>query len=103
MDYSEFLNKFYLPNQGGGIAGYKAKKKIPLFFIENGLVEDYDDNIIDPSDSTYEKWMSGSRKPDSSVWAEIIRSFDDSKLQKALISSLNPNTLTHILENFERI
>lgn len=101
MDYSEFLNKFYLPNQGGGIAGYKAKKKIPLFFIENGLVEDYDDNIINPSDSTYEKWMSGSRKPDSSVWAEIIRSFDDSKLQKALISSLNPNVLTHILENFE--
>ena len=48
MEYSEFLQKFYLPD-GGGLVGYKAKKKIPMFFFEYGLDEANED-IICPSD-----------------------------------------------------
>lgn len=100
MDYSEFLQKFYLPNDGGGLVGYKAKKKIPMFFFEYGLEEDYDDEIIQPSDSTYEKWETGNRKPDSTIWAEVIRSFDEVKLQKGLLSTLNENNLRTVMERF---
>ena len=100
MDYSEFLQKFYLPNDGGGLVGYKAKKKIPMFFFEYGLKEDYDAEIIQPSDSTYEKWETGNRKPDSTIWAEVIRSFDEVKLQKGLLSTLNENNLRTVMERF---
>ena len=77
MEFSEFLQKFYLPDDGGGISNYKAKKKVPMFFFDNTLEEGYDENIICPSDSTYEKWLNGTRKPDSSVWAELIDNFND--------------------------
>ena len=43
-----------------------------MFFFDNVLDEGYDESIICPSDSTYEKWLTGTRKPDSSVWAETI-------------------------------
>lgn len=101
MEYSEFLQKFYLPDTGGGLVGYKAKKKIPLFFFEYGLDDEYDDSIIQPSDSTYEKWETGTRKPDSTIWAEVLRSFDDDKLQKGLIATLNENNLKTVMDRFE--
>lgn len=72
LEFSEFLQRFYLPDDGGGISNYKAKKKVPMFFFDNVLDEGYDESIICPSDSTYEKWLTGTRKPDSSVWAETI-------------------------------
>ena len=100
MEYSEFLQMFYLPEAGGGLVGYKAKKKIPMFFFEHGLDDDYDVEIIQPSDSTYEKWETGSRKPDSEIWTEVIRSFDDGKLQKGLLSALNEKNLKTVMDRF---
>lgn len=100
MEYSEFLQKFYLPDSGGGLVGYKAKKKIPMFFFEHGLEDGYNDEIICPSDSTYEKWTSGKRKPESTIWAEVLRSFDDGKLQKGLLNALNENNLRTIMTSF---
>lgn len=101
LDYSEFLNKFYLPDDGGGLVGYKSKKKIPMFFFEYGLDDDYNDDIIQPSDSTYEKWLNGTRRPEGTIWAEVIRSFDDGKLQKGLLATLNDNNLGTMMERFE--
>lgn len=100
MEYSEFLQKFYLPDDGGGLVGYKAKKKIPMFFFEYGL-EGEDETIICPSDSTYEKWETGARKPESAIWAEVLRSYDDGKLQKGLMATLNENNLNILMERFE--
>lgn len=99
MEYSEFLQKFYLPD-GGGLVGYKAKKKIPMFFFEYGLDEANED-IICPSDSTFEKWETGARKPDSAIWAEVIRSFDNRKLQKGLMAVINENHLKTLMDSFE--
>lgn len=101
MEYCEFLQMFYLPDSGGGLVGYKAKKKIPMFFFEHGLDDDYNEDIIQPSDSTYEKWETGARKPDSAVWAEVIRSFDDGKLQKGLLTSLNDTNLRTVMDRFD--
>ena len=100
MEFSEFLQKFYLPDDGGGISNYKAKKKVPMFFFDNTLEEGYDENIICPSDSTYEKWLTGTRKPDSSVWAELNDNFNDVKLQKALLESLSDKNLRKVMESF---
>lgn len=100
MEFSEFLQKFYLPDDGGGISNYKAKKKVPMFFFENTLDEGYDENIICPSDSTYEKWLNGTRKPDSSVWAELLDNFNDGMLQKALLGSLSDKNLRKVMESF---
>ena len=100
MEFSEFLQKFYLPDDGGGISNYKAKKKVPMFFFDNVLEEDYDENIICPSDSTYEKWLTGTRKPDSSVWAELLDNFNDGTLQKALLVSLSDKNLRKVMESF---
>ena len=101
MEYSDFLQKFYLPDSGGGLVGYKAKKKIPMFFFEYGLDDDYDGEIIQPSDSAYEKWETGDRKPEGKIWAEVIRSYDDGKLQKGLLAALNDNNLRQVMESFE--
>lgn len=100
MEFSEFLQKFYLPDDGGGISNYKAKKKVPMFFFDNTLEEGYDENIICPSDSTYEKWLNGTRKPDSSVWAELIDNFNDIKLQKALLGALSDKNLRKVMGSF---
>lgn len=100
MEFSDFLQKFYLPDDGGGIVGYKAKKKITMFFFENGLDEGYNENIINPSDSTYEKWETGARKPESTVWSEFYNHFADGKLQKALLGSLSDKTLKSVMESF---
>lgn len=100
MEFSEFLQKFYLPDDGGGISNYKAKKKVPMFFFDNTLDEGYDENIICPSDSTYEKWLDGKRKPDSSVWPELIKYFNDIKLQKALLGALVDKNLKKVMESF---
>lgn len=100
MEYSEFLQKFYFPDSGGGLVGYKAKKKIPMFFFEYGLDDDYNEDIIQPSDSTYEKWETGARKPDSAIWAEVIRSIDDGKLQKGLLITLNDTNLRTVMDQF---
>ena len=64
-----------------------------MFFFDNVLDEGYDESTICPSDSTYEKWLTGTRKPDSSVWAETIDYFNDIKLQKALLASLSDKYL----------
>lgn len=101
MDFWEFLQKFYLPDDGGGIVGYKAKKKVPMFFFENALDEGYDENVIDQSDSTYEKWTDGKRRPAGSVWAELIKNFNDGKLQKALLGSLSDKTLQRVMGRFD--
>ncbi len=101
MEFSEFLQKFYLPNDGGGISNYKAKKKVPMFFFDNALDGGYDEDIICPSDSTYEKWVTGTRKPDSSVWVELIDNFNDVKLQKALLGSLSDKNLRKVMESFD--
>ena len=100
MEFSEFLQKFYLPDEGGGLSNYKAKKKVPMFFFDNTLDEGYDENIICLSDSTYEKWLDGIRKPDSSVWPELIKYFNDIKLQKALLGSLVDKNLRKVMESF---
>ena len=100
MEFSEFLQKFYLPDDGGGISNYRAKKKVPMFFFDNVLDEGYDENIICPSDSTYEKWLTGTRKPDSSVWAELLDNFNDGMLQKALLGSLSNKNLRRVMESF---
>ncbi len=101
MDFWEFLQKFYLPDDGGGIVGYKAKKKVPMFFFENALDEGYDENVIDQSDSTYEKWTDGKRRPAGSVWAELIKNFNDGKLQKALLGLLSDKTLQRVMGRFD--
>ena len=101
LEFSDFLRKFYLPDNGGGISNYKAKKRVPMFFFDNALDAGYDENIICPSDSTYEKWLTGTRKPDSAVWAELIHSFNDIKLQKALLASLSDTNLRNVMESFD--
>lgn len=101
MEFSEFLQKFYLPKIGGGISNYKAKKKVAMFFFDNTLDEGYNENIICPSDSTYEKWLDGTRKPDSSVWPELIKYFNDVNLQKALLGSLVDKNLKMVMESFD--
>lgn len=100
MEYSDFLQKFYLPDIGGGLDGYKSKKKTALFFFENGLDDQYDDNIICPSDSTFEKWVDGKRKPDSSIWSEASKHLDDEKLAKKLLAVLNTKNLKSIMMSF---
>lgn len=101
LEFSDFLQKFYLPDNGGGISNYKAKKKVPMFFFDNALDEGYDENVICPSDSTYEKWVTGTRKPDSTVWAELVNNFNDIKLQKALLASLSDVNLRKVMESFD--
>ena len=101
LEFSVFLQKFYLPDNGGGISNYKAKKKVPMFFFDNALDEGYDENIICPSDSTYEKWVTGTRKPDSAVWAELVHNFNEIKLQKALLASLSDTNLRKVMESFD--
>ncbi|MCH3998546.1 MAG: NACHT domain-containing protein [Lachnospiraceae bacterium] len=100
MEYSEFLQKFYLPNQGGGLDGYKSKNKTAWFFFENGLDADYDENIIIPSYSSLEKWVSGSRKPESSVWGEASKHLNEVKLAKKLLNVLNAKNLKEIMQSF---
>jgi hypothetical protein len=100
VEYSEFLQKFYLPNNGGGLAGYKSKKKTAFFFFENGLDEDYDTNIICPSDSSLEKWVDGSRKPESSIWGEAAKHLDEKKLDEKLLNVLNKKNLKDMMQSF---
>ncbi|MEY8763162.1 MULTISPECIES: NACHT domain-containing protein [Clostridium] len=100
MEYSDFLQKFYLPDTGGGLVGYKSKRKTALFFFENGLDDGYNDSIICPSDSTFEKWVDGKRKPESAIWSEASKHLDDGKLAKKLLAVLNTRNLKNIMVSF---
>lgn len=101
MDYSDFLQKFYLPKSGGGLEGYKSKCRTALFFFENGLDGKYDANIICPSDSTYEKWLAGTRRPESQIWSEAEKHLLTDHLLVKLMSVLNERNLRSMLQSFE--
>lgn len=101
MDYSDFLQKFYLPKSGGGLEGYKSKCRTALFFFENGLDGKYDANIICPSDSTYEKWLTGTRRPESQIWSEAEKHLLTDHLLVKLMSVLNERNLRSMLQSFE--
>ena len=101
MDYSDFLQKFYLPKSGGGLEGYKSKCRTALFFFENGLDGKYDANIICPSDSTYEKWLTGTRRPESQIWSEAEKHLLTDHLLVKLMSVLNERNLRSMLKSFE--
>lgn len=99
MNFSEFLNLFYIQGKQV-IKGYKSQKKIPLFFVKHSLIDEYNDNIINPSESTYERWFSGSRQPETQFWEEMKISFDTEKLYKALMLYLNDDYLGLLAERF---
>jgi len=101
LDYSDFLQKFYLPKSGGGLEGYKSKCRTALFFFENGLDGKYDANIICPSDSTYEKWLTGTRRPESQIWSEAEKHLLTDHLLVKLMSVLNERNLRSMLKSFE--
>ncbi len=99
MDYSEFLQKFYLPDRGGALVGNKSKSKVVEFFFSNAMKEEAQ-GILPTSDSTYEKWLTRKRNPQSNIWTTLANEFDPSKLQKALIKTLNETTLRSLMESF---
>lgn len=99
LDCSEFLQRFYLPDRGGALVGNKSKSKVVEFFFVNAMEEDAQE-ILPTSDSTYEKWLTGTRNPQSTIWAALANNFDSSKLQKALINTLNETTLRLVMGSF---
>ena len=100
MNFSEFLQTFYLPQEGGGLAGCMSKKSIPKFFFDNALDENYDDSIIPHGDDTYTSWFNNRRKPYPVVWAELSNHFDDNKLQEALQRSFIKQTIKTLAVSF---
>lgn len=63
-------------------------------------MEEEAQEILPTSDSTYEKWLTGTRNPQSTIWAALINNFDSRKLQKALINTLNETTLRSVMASF---
>ena len=100
MNYSDFFLKFYLSRSEGGLLGCRSKKRIPEFFFTSALDEEYL-SVLPTSDSTYEKWFDGKRNPDGDVWATLNNHFDDDKLLKALLRTLNESKLRVVMGNFE--
>lgn len=99
MDFSEFLQKFYLPHSGGAFVGKKSKYKVVEFLFLNAMEEEAKGDLP-TTNSTYEKWLTGERKPKSDIWAALANNFDSSKLQKALINTLNETTLRSVMTSF---
>ena len=100
MNYSEFLTAFYVPEVGGGLIGFISKNTIPLFFIQNGLRDDYNKEFIEQSESTYTKWLTGARKPSSTFWAEAANKLYPRSLEQSLLNALNPAAFDSISKSF---
>lgn len=98
MECKDFLQCFY-KKEGGIIVGGKSYAKVGEFFFKNGVVLGENDYLPE-SGSTYEKWVTGKRIPDSSNWAVVLKCLDEEKLEKALIEKLNDNTLEIVLNRF---
>lgn len=99
MNYSKFFQKFYLSRREGGIVGFKSKTKIPEFFFENALEEQYQE-VLPLSESTYSKWFDGTRNPDGNIWASVNGHFDDDRLLKQLLRALNEAKIRQIMQSF---
>lgn len=99
MECKDFLQCFY-KKEGGIIVGEKSYAKVGEFFFKNGVVLGENDNLPE-SGSTYEKWVTGKRIPDSSNWAVVLKCLDEEKLEKALIEKLNDNALEIVLNRFD--
>lgn len=100
MRFSEFLNKFY--ERGKNIiSGYKSKKKITEFFIDKCHGEQYDQSIIDVSETSFERWFTGERNPSNSFWEALNKDFNEDKLQKELNLSLNNDYLNLLIQRFD--
>lgn len=100
MKYTDFFSKFYMGRSSGGILGHKSKEKIPEYFMKAALLEEFHD-LLPLSSSTYGKWFSGNRNPESTLWNTVVSNFNEDGFVDKISRDLNDSVLRNIMVDFK--
>lgn len=100
MRYSEFCNNFYFKRNAGGLTGRKSQWKIAEYFLKLALKDAELECILPDSNSGYEKYFTGARKPEAAIWQAVIDYFDNHKFLADLMENLNANLVEEVAANF---
>lgn len=99
MKFDEFFLNFYISRSSGGLTNHRAKKKIVEFFIMAAIPEE-SWGILPTSDSSYEKWLNGTRTFDPAVWHEIAEKYKEDRFLEIVIKELNDGVLVTVMDRF---
>ncbi len=99
MNLVEFFNCFYSNNAKGSLINFKAKEKIPQFFMEIAVrKESY--YLLPESLNAFGKWFSGDRSPKDDVWSAIIAFSNKEGMICGLNKTLSADKLDVVASNF---
>ena len=98
LNWSGYLHIFYCKENKGGLIGYKSQRKIVDFFLKMSVdIETADVPVV--SDSSYDAWFSGIRKPEATFFTNYLEAFEEDRLTKNLAKHINPINLRTIMIN----
>ena len=81
------------------MTNHRAKKKIVEFLVKSAIPEDSWE-LLPTSDSSYEKWLNGTRTFNPAVWQEIAEKYDENRFLEIVIRELNDNALVTVMDRF---
>lgn len=99
LKFDEFFLNFYISRSSGGLTNHRAKKKIVEFLIMAAIPEE-SWGILPTSDSSYEKWLNGTRTFDPAVWQEITEKYKEDRFLEMVIKELNDSVLVTVMDRF---
>lgn len=99
LKFDEFFLNFYISRSSGGLINHRAKKKIVEFLIMAAIPEK-SWGILPTSDSSYEKWLNGTRTFDPAVWQEIAEKYKEDRFLEMVIKELNDGVLVTVMDRF---
>lgn len=99
LKFGDFFLNFYISRSSGGLTNHRAKKKIAEFLIKAAIPEESWE-ILPTSDSSYEKWMNGTRTFDPAVWQEIAEKYNENRFLEIVIKELNDGALVTVMDRF---
>jgi hypothetical protein len=99
LKFDEFFLNFYISRSSGGLTNHRAKKKIVEFLIMAAIPEE-SWGILPTSDSSYEKWLNGTRTFDPAVWQEIAEKYKEDRFLEIVIKELNDGVLVTVMDRF---
>jgi hypothetical protein len=99
MKYTDYFSNFYMGRSSCGILGHKSKEKIPEYFFDAALPEDYYE-LLPTSNSTYGKWFDGTREPNSVIWGTVVSHFDEDSFIDKTSKDLNDSKLEDVMHRF---
>ena len=99
LKFDEFFLNFYISRSSGGLTNHRAKKKIVEFLVKSAIPEDSWE-LLPTSDSSYEKWLNGTRTFNPAVWQEIAEKYDENRFLEIVIRELNDNALVTVMDRF---